>query len=278
MEDITHHFFLRSIRNDFMILSWIVKKLKEREVRKNQKYISRLFTPQKFSELEKIIGFHIKNRAFFIQALMHRSFLEQNSDYDVSNERLEFLGDSVLNLIVAEYLFISFPDMNEGFLTKVRSKLVNRTALADAADRIKLSDFLLVSKNLSSSFTNGSRTVLSDAFEALIGAVYLDNGLNSAKDFIEKTLIEPNSKDGVYLIDENYKSQLLEYAQANRLENPLYVVVKEEGPQHNRIFTVQVSIGTKIYGVGIGRNKKGAEQKAAQAALEKITQQKYQTS
>jgi ribonuclease-3 len=260
-----------------MILSWIVKKLKAREARKHKEIVSRLFTPQKFSELEKIIGFHIKNREFFIQALMHRSFLEQNSEYDVSNERLEFLGDSVLNLIVAEYLFMTFPDMNEGFLTKVRAKLVNRIALADAADRIKISEFLLVSKNLSSSFTNGSRTVLSDAFEALIGAIYLDNGLNSAKEFIIKTLIDPNSKDGVYLIDENYKSQLLEYAQANRMENPLYDVIKEEGPQHNRIFTVQVSIGSKVHGVGIGRNKKGAEQKAAQAALEKIAQQKYQS-
>jgi ribonuclease III len=261
-----------------MILSWILKKLKRREAFKSKKFISRVFTPQKFAELEKVIGFHIKNRAFFIQALMHRSFLEQNSEYDVSNERLEFLGDAVLNLLVAEYLFETFPEMNEGFLTKVRAKLVNRVALADAADRIKITDFLLVSKNLSNNFTNGSRTVLSDAYEALLGAIYLDNGLSSVKDFIFKTLIEPNSKDGVYLIDENYKSQLLEYSQANKLENPSYTVAKEEGPQHNRIFTVHVSIGGKVYGVGLGRNKKGAEQKAAQAALEKIQQQKYQSN
>lgn len=253
-----------------MILSWVLKKLKERELKKSKKIISKLLTPEKFSELEELVGFSIKNRAFFIQALMHRSFLEQNNEYDVSNERLEFLGDSVLNLIVAEHLFEIFPDKDEGFLTKVRAKLVNRMALADAAERINLSKYLLVSKNLSNAFTNGSRTVLCDALEALIGAIYLDNGLDASKGFISRVLIEPNTKEGVYLIDENYKSQLLEYAQASKMENPIYTVVKEEGPQHNRIFTIKVSINNVDYGVGTGKNKKSAEQKAAQLALTAI--------
>lgn len=250
-----------------MILSWLVKKLKQRELKKSKKIISKLLTPEKFSELEELVGFNIKNRSFFIQALMHRSFLEQNNEYDLSNERLEFLGDSVLNLIVAEYLYNIFPDKDEGFLTKVRAKLVNRIALADAAERINLSKYLLVSKNLSNAFTNGSRTVLCDALEALIGAIYLDNGLLSAKEFISRVLVEPNAKEGVYLIDENYKSQLLEYAQASKMDNPLYTVIKEEGPQHNRIFTIKVSINNIDYGIGSGRNKKSAEQKAAQTAL-----------
>src|ERR1035437_2179235 len=109
-----------------MLLSWLLNKLKKREAQKSTKKISKLLTPEKFSELETLVGFHIKNRSFFIQALMHRSFLEQNTEYDLSNERLEFLGDSVLSLIVAEYLFQSFPDKDEGFLTKIRAKLVNR--------------------------------------------------------------------------------------------------------------------------------------------------------
>jgi ribonuclease III len=255
-----------------VILSWFLKKLKERRTQRNKKYISKLFTNEKFVQLEKILGFSIKNRAYFIQALMHRSFLEHNSEYDVSNERLEFLGDSVLNLIVAEYFYKNFPQKDEGFLTKVRAKLVNRLALAEAADRIQLGKFLLVSKNLSSSFAVSSRTVLSDALEALIGAIYLDNGLPSAKDFINKILIEPNSKDDLFLIDENYKSQLLEFAQAKRLDNPVYSVLKEEGPQHNRIFTVNVVIGKKEYGVGTGKNKKTAEQNAAHIALQKIVE------
>ena len=252
------------------VLSWILEKLKQREERNKSKAISRILTPQKFTELEKVIGFSIKNRSYFVQALMHRSFLENHRGFAVSNERMEFLGDSVLNLIVAEYLFDEFPSKDEGFLTKVRAKLVNRVALADAAERINLEDFLLISKNLSINFKNGSRTVLADALEALIGASYMDNGLKAAKAFIERILIEPNMKDGVYLIDENFKSQLLEFAQAKRMENPVYSVIKEEGPQHSRVFTVVVSVGNVEYGVGKGKNKKSAEQIAAQAALKKF--------
>ncbi len=253
-------------------LSWLLETLKKREAQNKSKYVSRLLTPQKQEKLEKIIGTQIKNRSFFIQALIHRSFLEQNSDYDVSNERLEFLGDSVLGLVVAEYLFEEFPAKDEGFLTKVRAKLVNRIALAEAAEKINLEEFILVSKNLSHNVTNSSRTVLADAMEALIGAVYLDSGLGAAQNFILHTIIEPNSKDNLYLIDENFKSQLLEYVQANKLENPVYTVIKEEGPQHDRTFTIAVSIDEKQYGVGKGHNKKSAEQNAAHAALEKITE------
>jgi ribonuclease III len=255
-----------------MLLSWILKKLKKRGEEKSNKKISKLLTPQKFSELEALVGFSIKNRSFFIQALMHRSFLEQNNEYDLSNERLEFLGDSVLSLIVAEFLYGAYPNKDEGFLTKIRAKLVNRIALADASERINLSKYLLVSKNLSNTFTNGSRTVLCDALEALIGAIYLDNGLLAAKEFISRVLIEPNAKEGEFLIDENYKSQLLEFSQASKMENPVYSVVNEEGPQHNRIFTIKVSINNIDYGVGTGRNKKSAEQKAAQAAMNVLNQ------
>ncbi len=253
------------------LLSWLIEKLKQRQIRNKSRHVSRLLTPAKFAELEKLVGFSIKDKYYFIQALMHRSFLEQNTEYDVSNERLEFLGDSVLSLVVAEYLFEEFPDNDEGFLTKVRAKLVNRLALAEAAERVDLSRFLLVSKNLSNSFKNGSKTVLSDAMEALIGAIYLDNGLQASKSFINKVLIEPNSKDNEYLIDENFKSQLLEYTQANKMDNPIYIVVKEEGPQHNRVFTIKVVIGDTEYGSGKGRNKKSAEQNAAKVALRKIS-------
>jgi ribonuclease-3 len=254
------------------LLTWLIERLKQREINRKSKYIYRLFTEEKFAMLEELVGFRIKNRSYFIQALMHRSFLEQNLEYDVSNERLEFLGDSVLSLSVAEYLFESFPDKDEGFLTKVRAKLVNRVALADAAEKINLEDYILISKNISSSFSNGSKTILSDALEALIGAIYLDNGLNSAKEFIQKVLIGPNTRAGLYLIDENFKSQLLEYAQANKMDNPSYSVINEEGPQHNRTFTIKVAINGVEYGVGIGKNKKSAEQKAAQAALQRLSE------
>ncbi len=247
-----------------------ISLIKKKTYYQGSKEVSKFLTPQKFLKLEEIIGCSINDKAYYIQALMHRSFLEKNSEFEESNERLEFLGDSVLSLVVAEYLFEVFPEKDEGFLTKVRAKLVNRFSLANVAEAINLSDYLLVSKNLSNSFTNGSRTVLSDALEALIGAIYMDNGLKASKSFIERVLIRPSSKEGEYLIDENYKSQLLEYAQANKLDNPSYSVIKEEGPQHNRIFTINVMIGKIEFGVGKGRNKKTAEQNAAKMALNKL--------
>ena len=134
------------------LLTWLFNKLKQKEEEKSSQYISSIFTPEKFKKLEKLTGSPINNSSYYIQALMHRSYLEQNEEYDVSNERLEFLGDSVLSLIVAEYLFDEFPEKDEGFLTKVRAKIVNRLALAEAAEKINLVDFILVSKNISNAF------------------------------------------------------------------------------------------------------------------------------
>jgi ribonuclease-3 len=229
-----------------------------------------LLSPEKFRKIEKLIGYKIRNHSYFVRALLHRSYLEQNSDLDTSNERLEFLGDAVLSIIVAEYLFKKFPDEDEGFLTKVRAKFVNKLALADAADSISLSEFLLVGKNLSSIFTQNSKTIQADAFEAVIGAIYLDKGLDAARYFIKKVLIDPFAKAGVHLIDENFKSQLLEYAQSKKMDTPSYSVVKEEGPHHNKIFTIQVLIDGQNYGVGKGKSKKIAEQNAAELAFKKL--------
>jgi len=236
----------------------------------NSQHVNKILTSNKFHELEKILEFSIKNKSYYVQALMHRSFLEELENEDKSNERLEFLGDSVLSLAVAEYLYENFPDEDEGFLTKIRAKLVNRIALSDAADEIGLAKFILINPNLTNTFARASKTVLSDAFEALIGAVYLDHGLDACKKLIYRVLINPLTKDGDYLIDENYKSQLLEYAQANRFDVPNYIVIEEQGPQHDRTFTVKVIIGNDYYGIGVGKNKKTAEQNAAKSALEKI--------
>jgi ribonuclease-3 len=241
--------------------------------RGSEKKLAELFSDERILKLENLIGCSIKNRNYYVQALVHRSYLESSEELTISNERLEFLGDSVLNLVAAEYLFDYFPEKDEGFLTKVRAKVVNRFALADAAENIKLVDFILISKNLSQSFINGAKTVLSDAFEALVGAIYLDSGIDAAKNFINRTLIEKIINEGELLIDENFKSQLLEYAQANKMDIPVYNVINEEGPQHNRTFTVKVLIGGKEYGLGVGKNKKSAEQNAAKAAMSKISEQ-----
>lgn len=236
----------------------------------NYHQVSKILTSKKFSRLEKILGFSIKNKSHYVQALMHRSFLEELEEEDTSNERLEFLGDAILSLIVAEYLFEKFPKEDEGFLTKVRARIVNRIALSDAAEELGLAGFILMNHNLNSVFNKASRTILCDAFEAILGALYLDHGLNACKDFIYRVLINPLNKDGDFLIDENYKSQLLEYAQANKLELPNYIVVKEEGPQHERVFTIKAELGENHYGIGTGKNKKTAEQKAAKETLKKI--------
>lgn len=201
---------------------------------------------------------------------MHRSFLEELEEADVSNERLEFLGDSVLSLVVAEFLFENFPNENEGFMTKIRARLVNRSALASVAEKIDLEKFVLIDHNLQNTFARASKTVLCDAMEAIIGAIYLDHGLRITKNFIHRVIITPLMKEEDYLVDENYKSQLLEFAQANRLEIPNYVVLKEEGPQHDRVFTIKVTVGRNYFGIGTGKNKKSAEQNAAKSALEKI--------
>jgi ribonuclease-3 len=252
------------------IFSRLLNFIGVREVKTNSHPANQILTPQKFNQLEKLIGATIKDKSFYIQALMHRSFLEELEDEDKSNERMEFLGDSVLSLVVAEYLFNNFPDEEEGFLTKIRAKLVNRFALSDAAEEIGLENFVLINQNLTNSFARASKTVLSDAFEALIGAIYLDLGLNIAKKFIYKVLINPVVKDGEYLKDENYKSQLLEYAQANKLDPPSYIVIKEDGPQHDRTFTIKVTVGETFEGIGDGKNKKTAEQNAAKSTLDQI--------
>ncbi|MBK7629766.1 MAG: ribonuclease III [Ignavibacteriales bacterium] len=227
-----------------------------REESNNSHQVKKILTPHKFTELEELIGYPIKDKSHYIQALMHRSFLEELEEDDTSNERLEFLGDSVLSLVVAEYLFENFPKENEGFLTKIRARLVNRFALSDAAEDIGLANFILINQNLTNTFARASKTVLSDAFEAIIGAIYLDHGLEISRKFIHKVLILPIVREGDYLVDENYKSQLLEYAQANKIEAPNYIVIKEEGPQHDRIFTVKVSVGEDYFGIGTGKNKK----------------------
>jgi ribonuclease-3 len=232
--------------------------------------IKEKLTPEKFRELENIIGEPIINKSHYLQALVHRSFLEQNEDFEISNERLEFLGDALLSLIVAEYLFNKFPYEEEGFLTKVRAKIVNRNTLGDVGKRINLDKFILVGKNLSKSLVTNSKSIVSDAVEALIGAIYLDSGMNACTKFITKFLVEPIVDDGEYLVDENYKSQLLEYAQGRKLKVPTYRVVNEEGPQHDRIFTVEVHVGDISLGIGKGKNKKVAEQNAANSALKEI--------
>lgn len=241
---------------------------RKRKKFKNSFLSDKFLTNEQLTELEKRIGFSFIDKSYYIQALIHRSFLEKIDENDSSNERLEFLGDAVLNLIVANYLFDKFPEEDEGFLTKVRAKLVNRHTLSECAEKLRLNEFLFLNKTLNDKSDRGIKTIQSDAFEAIIGALYLDLGLEACKKFIEKILIKPFIDSGEYLVDQNYKSQLLEYTQSEKLDLPVYTILNEEGPQHDRTFTIQVKVGENLIGVGKGKNKKSAEQEAAKNLIQ----------
>lgn len=232
-----------------------------------------LFTSERLDELQKAIGYRIDNPGYFEQALIHRSYLQiAEHETIVSNERLEFLGDSILNMLIGEFLFHRYTDIQEGDLTKLRSRLVNRKALTLCARALKLENHIMLNASAEQSLVQGNDSLLADAFEAIIAAVYLDCGsrLEPVKDFLSRTLLTPKMFEQILFIDENYKSILLEFTQSRGLGVPRYSVTREEGPDHERIFTVDVYVGDSRMGSGQGRSKKEAEQQAASAAVEKM--------
>lgn len=237
--------------------------------KKQEKKLEKIVN-EKTEQLEKFFGFRINEPSYFIKALTHRSYLELIPQINKSNERLEFLGDSVLGLIVSQHLFGTYEDKEEGFLTKYRSLMVNKEALAKAASAMGLKDFVLFDGRFVNGSSSGMKTILADALEALIGAIYLDQGYQTATDFIYKWIIEPNTLDGALPADRNYKGKLLEYAHSQGMESPTYKVIKEEGPEHDKKFTVVVKINGHDYGTGEGKSKKTAEQSAARIAYEKL--------
>ena len=221
-----------------------------------------------FVRFTEAIQYYPHNWKLFLQALLHRSYLQFLEEQWNSNERLEFLGDAILNFIVAEHLFVTYPEMEEGELTKLRSRLVNRKILAQRAKDLHLSDYLLLSSSAAQSIDSGSESIIADAIESVIGALYLDGGLEASREFIYATLLKNTEVFNSAMADDNYKSTLLEYAQARSLGIPRYSVIREEGPEHERRFTIEVSIGSQSYGSGFGKSKKEAEQAAAAQALE----------
>lgn len=220
--------------------------------------------------LQDTIGYTIRHPEYFRQALLHRSYLQLIDHPQTSNERLEFLGDSILNMIVAEFLYRKYAAAEEGELTKIRSRLVNRKALAAYAKEIRLSEFIFMSASAAQATGKGSDTIIADTYEAIIAAIYLDGGLEQARKFVERQVLAAVRDGSVVTDDENYKSMLLEYAQARGLGVPRYMIVREEGPDHDRTFTVEVVLNNVARGQGTGKNKKDAEQSAASSALETL--------
>ena len=220
-------------------------------------------------ELESIINYRFKNSSLINAALSHTSLM-QNSDTFWPFERMEFLGDSVLGLVVAEELFKIFPNYSEGGLSKLKSKLVSRKYLAYKAREVDLGKFILLSSEAELSNGRDSSTILCDTMEAIICAIYLDSDLSHATKFIQKIILNDFAKSIDKSQVTNYKSMLQEYTQSNYKNTPIYTVINEIGPDHEKIFTIEVRINHAVYGTGEGANKKTAEQSAAKLACEEL--------
>jgi ribonuclease III len=215
------------------------------------------------------LGLEFKNYALFEEALTHRSYLNEHKDAKAHNERLEFLGDAVLELAVTHFLYNKYPNKPEGDLTAFRAALVNTVSLAESAELIGLNDMLLLSKGESKDIGRARQIILANAFEAVLGAIYLDQGYDAAEQFIAKHLypkIDPVVQTRAW---QDAKSKFQELAQDKRSTTPLYKTLSEVGPDHDKVFTVGVFLGVEEIAQGEGRSKQEAEQAAAQAAIDK---------
>lgn len=219
--------------------------------------------------LEQILGLEIEHPTIFERALRHRSTLasDQYASFD-SYERLEFLGDAVLDLIAAEILYEMYPRKDEGFLTKMRAKLVRGETLAHFSSVLGLESLMEIGER--SKQMKLSVSMLADVFESIIAAIYITSGYAEAYRFVKGVYQEHVDFDDLLNTTDNFKSALLEYTQAEKMPLPQYDLISESGPGHNKTFEVQVTVGEQTLGTGIGKSKKKAEQLAAEEALQHL--------
>jgi len=223
-----------------------------------------------FNKFEEISGVTFKDKALLKQAFIHRSYINENRNLGLGhNERLEFLGDAVLELVITNYLYKRFPHYNEGELTSLRSALVNADTCSIVANKLGANNFLLLSRGESKDVGRARQYILANLLEALIGAIYLDQGYEMAEKFI-LTHITPLTEDiikkGTWI---DAKSLFQERAQEHDGFTPIYKTLKESGPDHDKNFTIGVYVGKDLIGEGSGQSKQDAEQEAARDALEK---------
>lgn len=226
---------------------------------------------RKLQELQNRINYKFSNIELLKKALIHRSFGNENFEFkNINNEKLELLGDAVLDLIVTEYLYKNFENANEGDLAKLKSMIVSEPVLADISSEIGLGNYLMLSKGEKLTGGRERDSILGDSFEALLGAVYLDSNIDIVKKFGLNYLAHRinNINENEALID--YKTILQEYSQRIYKKIPVYKVIKEIGPDHKKSFEMSVSIDEDILGRGIGKNKKTAEQLCAKEACKKL--------
>lgn len=222
--------------------------------------------------LQQTLGVSFNDPSLLEQALVHSSYINENPGLaPVSNERLEFLGDAVLGLVVAEKLYQDFPHFTEGEMTRLRAALVRRDTLARMARAIKLGDYLYLGKGEEASGGRRKPANLAGALEAVIAAIFLDQGSTTTRDFIVRLSNEELLKVASQGAGVDYKSQLQELIQAREQETPTYRIVEAVGPDHDKRFTVEVRAGDSVLGRGSGKGKKVAETEAARAALEQLS-------
>lgn len=214
-----------------------------------------------------------KNPKLLDQAFTHRSYLNEAKEKIPSNERLEFLGDSILSFVVSDFLFKMYPDFDEGTLTNIRSLLVNTKNLSKVANSLNFGDRLKLSKGEEESKGRSNPSLLADAFEAFIGAIYLDQGFEEVSNFLKKTLLSKVQELVQKKSFKDPKSLLQEEVQAKKQNSPIYKVIEESGPAHNKLFTVGVFVEDKMLGIGTGKSKQEASEIAAKQSLERIGKQ-----
>lgn len=212
----------------------------------------------------------LRNAQLLQTASTHRSYLNEHPEAKESYERLEFLGDAVVELAVSLFLYKKYPKEPEGVLTNLRSSLVNTKALAGLARKLEIGKHLLLSKGEDQAGAREHDSLLADAFEAFVGALYLDQGFNAANKFLEEHVFPLVLEVRAKKLEKDYKSRLQEYAQATYKSLPVYELLATEGPEHQKTFKVSVAIGGKVIAKASGNSKQDAQQKAAESALEKI--------
>lgn len=226
--------------------------------------------PESIANFKKRLHLSIKDDFLLSRALTHRSFLNENRDALEDNERLEFFGDSILSFIVAEWIYNKFPDKPEGSLTRLRSAIVYTEQLAEFAKVIDLGKAIRLGNGEVLAGGRERSAILCDAFEALIGAIYLDSGLEAVKELVYPLISESIDEILLNHQDEDTKSNLQEWAQANGFGSPNYVKLNEMGPDHAKTFEMEVVVNGQIYGRGIGTSKQTAEKDAAKNALNNL--------
>jgi len=224
----------------------------------------------KFEHFEERLGVSFKNKDLLREAFTHRSYINEHKKSSLShNERLEFLGDAVLELVVTKFLYEKYPDKTEGDLTSYRAALVNAVTLAEVSRKLEVNDFLLLSKGESKDIGRARDAILANTFESIVGALYLDLGYESAAEFIAKNVFPLTDRIVEEKLWLDAKSHFQEKAQEHDGVTPVYKTMEEVGPDHDKCFKVAVYIGNEMVSGGEGRSKQEAEQNAARRALEK---------